>query len=136
LPPAYRRRQSSLHERCAPFARIAIPFLGLIPARVRSGRRAPSHRLLLSRSTRGRAAASSASGSQTDSLSYHPAANPMDRQNETSTEPRLPWFCLSAPLIRPCLRDFSFWPDAVGRLLLRKLLPTPSRSQLRCGRRW
>lgn len=68
-----------------------------MPARVRSGRRAPSHRLLLSRSTRGRAAASSATGSQTDSLSYHPAANPMDRQNGTSAEPRLPWFCLSAP---------------------------------------
>jgi hypothetical protein len=55
-----------------------------IPASVRSGRRAPSHRFLLSRSTSRRAAASSASEARTDSLSYHPAANPMDRQNRIS----------------------------------------------------
>jgi hypothetical protein len=70
-----------------------------------------------------RVAASSAS--EADSLSYHPAANPIGSIEQklsvrTSTEPRLRCFCLSASLIRPCLRDCSFWSDAVGRLLLRR----------------
>jgi hypothetical protein len=137
LPPAYRRRQSSLHGRCAPFARIAILFLGLSSrsldtssSSIRQASTVPSSLALsLNEQKSGRLLGVEA---KTDSLSYHPAANPMGSTEQklgarNSAEPRLPCFCLSAPLIRPCLRDFSFWSDAVGRLLLRrKLLPTPS----------
>jgi len=89
----YRPRTADVNQACMDGAPLSLKLLSLswacrviheIPAPVRSGRRAPSHRLLLSRSTSRRAAASSTFEANTDSLSYHPAANLMDRQNRSS----------------------------------------------------